>query len=262
MSSHHDESATPSLYWATIGYADAWWITDGANVRRIARLNGQTATNLMECIAREYKVFRGLEAGKRNCLRDILNSEAEKWPDQAEGGKCLLVTRAERCVEIMECARKDGCFSNDSRQISAVTKFMWFLRPDGWTVFDNLASKGLGLPSGDTIKRMKKFYEGLSKRGFEDVTRRMQEVIDNTIIRSNSLSPYHGLHATRIIDRLLMDRSREELSARTRAEYLAIGPHDRRELDELAKKLEHEFKKDVANVIGSVPGGGRHGKSP
>ena len=110
---------------------------------------------LLNSIADEYNVIRGLDGNERERLRDILNEEAEDWPDG-------LKRRADRCIEIMRLAKLKGCFSGDTKQISAITKLMWFVRPEDWTMCGSFAAAGLNV-RGKTVERMERFYEQFGK---------------------------------------------------------------------------------------------------
>ena len=250
------EMRPPSIYSAMIGYAESWWTTDACNLARVRFFKRRLSTHLLDSIAREYSFARGLNPEKPDCLCATLNEAVADngWPVCLDG-------RVSRCIEIMEQAQARECFTTrngvQTRQISAVTKLAWFLRPDGWTMYDSRASAGLGVRGGNTVERMRAFYGRLSKHGFEKIVQEMQEFIDSQIRHLNGLDEYDGLPATRIVDRYLTDKEladrgdkREAATeldgiARQRRYYLDTGPHDCVSLDGIAHDLEDRFRNCV-----------------
>lgn len=79
---------------------------------------------------------------------------------------------------------------------------MWFLKPEGWTLFDNLASKSLLTGSDkDQVKRMKRFYTQLDCRCFVEDADQIQKIIRTFSDNKNNLKTLHG---ARVIDKFLM----------------------------------------------------------
>ena len=139
------------VFWSTIGYLRAWWGTDGPRLSLIRSAGGIT-TEMLRSIAVEYNVNRLIlrqekatagvaqkarQAGDKSAIRmcDILVEACVTWPTG-------LVERAKICAGIAEKARKQDVAKKNLA--SAWTKFMWFLKPDGWTVYDRFARGGLG----------------------------------------------------------------------------------------------------------------------
>jgi hypothetical protein len=212
------------LYWSTIRYLRAWWATDGVNVQRVAD-EGMTAL-LLRSIAKEYNVNRGIAAAKNSkvdlyvhgdlgtdpsatLLCRLVNEAVRNWPDG-------LLARAQACRDLMDKAAdhqvgvpvgrtpsSDGRLSNEPPALkdlaSAITKLVWFLRPHGWTIFDDLAATGLGVPDQKRRARMTAFYEKLADLRFEALVADMAQEME-----ARGFTP---ILAPRILDTVLMARS-------------------------------------------------------
>ena len=181
------------VYWATISYVREWWSRDGLIRRDIARHGGLTPV-ILRSIALQYNFSRGIlkavpgrvDTAARLCR--ILNKDCDRWPDG-------LVDRAEHCLRMLERAMKQELFRKD--QVSGMTKLMWFVRPDNWTLFDRFAAAGVGIgANGTTRYRMKSFYQELDDRNFSATAHEMQAIVD--------CSRVTGVPATRILDTFLM----------------------------------------------------------
>lgn len=237
------------VYWSTIQYARHWSSIDGIWVKEIAQHGLNPAT--LQRIAINYNVNRGLAGaeidpedatGKRKIrpsldrLCALFKEGSEAWPDG-------LLDRMGLCLRITAEAQALGCFVKpkgkaSSFQVSAISKFMWFVKPAGWTVFDQYAALGLDvMPMLNQGARMQAFYRRLHQLGFEELTRDMQAVIDGTQVR--------GMPATRIIDTLLMARGRfggDVEAVRACGFYLDLIPEGGRlELHRLAERLQTSF---------------------
>ncbi len=128
-------------------------------------------------------------------LCDLLNEAAKHWPRN-------FLERSDKCACIASAAEQKGCFRNF--QGSAVSKLMWFLRPNDWTMFDNLAANGLGIQRNASSKaRMDKFYKALDEKKLPTLWRGMQRIIESGYLK--------GMPASRIIDNLLMNKGRGEV---------------------------------------------------
>ncbi|WP_439598212.1 hypothetical protein [Falsiroseomonas sp.] len=197
------------LYWAVISYYRAWLATDGAHVAVVREAKGLDVPMLRR-IGEEYRVSRWIPGAEKSAVEKedypgvdddpsarmfcrILNDARAAWPLTG------LVARSGVCIDIVQEARDRQV--SGSNLVSATTKFMWFLKPAGWTVFDRFACVGMGIDptKGDAATRMTRFYAALEAQRFEDLIAGMQEVIDQDPLLS-------GLPAGRIIDNLLMAR--------------------------------------------------------
>lgn len=188
------------VYWATVQYARHWLAYDGPESLEVRR-SGMTPASLRR-IAMRYRVMRGFVGREPGGGRDtpaliglsvLLNEESVAWPRQIE-------ERAEFCLRLAAAAVEQGYFKN--MQISALTKFMWFIKPRSWTMFDRLAADGLGIPNGASEQRMQRFYRRIQQNGLERIWRDMQREIEN--------SQFAKVPAPRIVDLMLMNRGRPQ----------------------------------------------------
>jgi hypothetical protein len=188
------------IYWSTIAYLRAWWSSDGVRVSQIKKLQRMTP-KMLRSLGREYNVNRSIiRKDKKRGAPDenaeaicaILECEQALWPTE-------MLSRMAACVCLVAKLRP-YTLDGDTDLASAATKFMWFLRPDEWTVYDRFAAAGIRVPSkfSDAIERMPEFYRLLNEADFVPLVHAMQPVIDETSLR--------GLPATRILDTLLMAR--------------------------------------------------------
>lgn len=237
------------LYWATLGYLNWWWRSDGAHLALVRGVGRLTVPSL-RAIALEYNVSRLILGNSKSkvvrsaddslgddpsaaCLCSILNEARRKWP-------ATISERASACRDMVDEAKRRGVAERDL--VSATTKFMWFLEPDGWTVFDRFAADGLGIKAPTKPRdRMIVFYGALDARGFVKLSGRMQATID--------ASPFQGLPATRILDSLLMargGRGNDEASTAMSRGFLSVLPEPTREAaGKLAATLQRDFGQDV-----------------
>jgi hypothetical protein len=122
----------------------------------------------------------------------LLNKATKKWPRR-------FLKRSDMCANLASKAEEKKCLRILQR--SAVSKLMWFLKSNDWTMFDALAANGLGIRSNPSSRaRMKDFYKTLDRKQFPTLWRSMQRNID--------LGCLKGMSASRIIDNLLMNRGR------------------------------------------------------
>lgn len=216
------------LRWAVVEHYRTWLSFDGIQIQRIAANGNVLDRAAVRRIASEYSVNRGIlstkdENGEKVAGRDDsadwiasrLNEEAAAWPPQ-------LNERAARCAEVANCASKGR---TRGKQASAMTKLMWPLKPNGWTVFDELAANGLGIPKKKAIVRMPLFFKALSDRNFNDDAGAINEVLN-----ANGFGPLFG---ERVIDKFLMlcgadDDWTNEIIATCEA-FLSLLPEETRD---------------------------------
>ena len=180
------------------------------------------------------------EEGEEQCddpsaarLCVILNAARAHWP-------ATMRERAKACLNIVDEAKRQGVAKNDLA--SATTKFMWFLQPSDWTVFDRFAKDGLDFKAPAKARdQMLAFYEALEERGFVTLARAMQQPIGD--------SAFRGLPATRILDTLLMargGRGNDDASTAMLRGFLAVLPETIRDAAKtLATTLQLRFGQDV-----------------
>lgn len=178
--------ADNQVYWATLAYARWWLMIDGLLLKKVRR-DGLTPKTL-RAILINYDVNRAVSDA--NALRFIEGVHAAQatWPDN-------LLGRSQVCAGLARDAKALGLTTKE--HASAATKVMWFLRPDGWTLFDSYAATGVGISKALIgVDRMLAFYSRLDELGFCDVAKAMQREVDRSLLPDIS--------AARILDSMLM----------------------------------------------------------
>jgi hypothetical protein len=223
------------VYWATLAYARWWLAVDGPFLGAM-KAEREFTVPILRAVARRYNVNRGLlrEDGlpddqdpSADGMIGLLNNARKSW---SEG----LPARAQTCATIAAEALANGW--TQGLQVSAASKFMWFLEPAGWTMFDQFAATGMGFPH-PTPNRFLNFYKTLEGQGFDDMVQTMRSLI------AKSLLP--DLPAERIIDSLLMARGGrgcEQHDIDESTAFLALLPPDfRKSLHDLATDLQRKM---------------------
>lgn len=224
------------VYWSTVAYVRAWWGSDGARVRQIKK-NGGISPRMLRSLGHEYNVNRSIirKDKKRGAIDQnaedvvlILNKARSIWPAN-------ITDRADCCVGLAKAIKKYT--RNESVELaSAATKFMWFLEPGQWTVYDRFAAAGVRVPSSisSSIERMQEFYKILAREKFVELVSEMQPIVERSALRD--------LPATRIIDTLLMargGRGGDEEAVERLKFFLDLLPEPtRKQIDELACNLQ------------------------
>jgi hypothetical protein len=225
------------LYWSTIGYVQAWWATDGVRLAIIRRDGMQP--DMLRSLGAEYNVNRsitrevkkkGAEDANAKAVCDILHEARRHWPAD-------LLGRAKVCEDIAARMRP---FTGEIEKnlVSAATKFMWFLEPDGWTVFDRFAAGGMSVAGHlPRLEQLRCFYTRLHEAGFGVL------VADVQVFLKLSLLP--DLPAARILDTLLMARGGRGGNAgaieRLNAFLALLRATTRNPLEALAQDLQTRF---------------------
>jgi hypothetical protein len=233
--------ADRQVYWATLAYARWWLAVDGPFLGAVAADGGFTEP-LLRRVAVRYNVNRGLlqpedqqegEDVSATGMIGLLREAAAAWP-------ASLQERADLCIEKAEAAQSVGW--TDKLQVSGVSKFIWFLKPERWTLFDRFAAKGMGVPAHWNRRRQfEAFYKALDKGEFNEVVARIEPVV--------AASALPSLPASRIIDSMLMARGARGSAAHEVEEsraFLALLPSAfRDDLHRLATQLQDEIGNDV-----------------
>ncbi len=235
------------LYHATIRYYRSWLSFDGVWSKYIKSKSGKLDSHAFRAITNEYKVARCVKKkSEPNGLVDALNGKIVDWPSSPEN----ILERQKFCTKFTDENRKffsqrkgNGIWAG-----SLVTKLVWFLRPDGWTVFDSYASKGIGLKSSlKTRCKMREFYEKLDQAGFHELQSKMQSRIGE--------ATKFDFPAARIIDLALMLKGGfvvaeaanngfdiiESLPEQNEAFLTVLHYSTSKNLIDLAKLLQNEF---------------------
>lgn len=122
---------------------------------------------------------------------DGLNELASRWPSTLKG-------RSRQCKLFVCRAVSKKHTSNN--QASAATKFLWFLRPHGWTMFDSLAKNALRISPGRADEEMRAFFLKLIDLKFVGAAACLSEIL--------RLNGFGELYGERVIDKFLMLHSR------------------------------------------------------
>ncbi len=246
------------VFWSTLGYLRWWMATDGVYLE-LARA-GMTPA-LLRRISDNYGVVRGIKKkepptkadarqfpGLQNdrsaeILCKLLEPVSQpEWPSDLAG-------KAEACRKIMDNALKARIAVGISRGkrkgeprdlVSAITKLVWFIHPEGWTVFDDYAATGLGLPKGNARNRMRAFYDELYRANAQVLADRLQPIINASIVPD--------LKPMRIIDTLLMARAeptRMAAAVSDQMAFLTVLPEAfATDVTKLALSLQAEMDRD------------------
>jgi len=205
-------------WWAVIEHHRTWLAADGC-YRREIEASGLTP-ELARHIAREYRVARtvgAVAAGDSGigALVEAINASA--WPNTLED-------RANLCVDLACKHRKKSKEFGQSQKyhspISAVTKLMWFLRPDGWTMFDRFARMGLIGHQNEPLE----FYRKLASIDFTPLCDQLHEMCRR--------EGFPDLYGERIVDKCLMFLGAGDSSDFVRTSnminrhYLGLLPHE------------------------------------
>jgi hypothetical protein len=128
--------------------------------------------DLLRRIALVYNVNRGVSAGPENAdrLAGFLTAEAERFAGS-------LTYKACHCARLADEMQARGMTKHVQR--SAVSKFMWFLRPDGWTVYDDFARRALGV-SAQLGAPFERFYAELDSNDFTGAVAAIRAALNNT----------------------------------------------------------------------------------
>lgn len=241
--------ADNQVYWATLAYARWWLAVDGPFLGAL-EAEGRYTEALLRRVAVRYNVNRGLlqpegqKAGEdvsATGMIGLLREAADVWPTG-------LRERSEACIEIAEAAQRVGW--TDKLQVSGVSKFMWFLKPEGWTLFDRFAARGMGVPAHWNRRRQfEAFYKALNEGDFDGVVARIKPVVTSSALPS--------LPTARIIDSLLMARGARGSGTHeveeSRAFLGLLPPEFRDDLHRLATHLQDEIGNDVLPPMTTKP---------
>lgn len=163
-----------------------WFVTDGIH-RAFIEDEKKIPMPVAERIVKEYGVRRTI--GNDEALKVLVDAiNEEEWP---EG----LIQRAHICIKIAKDHkdyRKEK--TKPHAPVSGVSKLIWFLYPNQWTMFDRYARIGLtGNKNSPSL-----FYETLYNRGFNHHCTSITNICKNNNVKM--------LYGERIIDKFLLLR--------------------------------------------------------
>lgn len=169
---------------AVIEHLFQWWARDGLLHRRLRLPDGRISSVILRQIARAYGVSRGILEGQEEAVGELVLSRLNDWPNDLVGRAKLVRSIAE---EAKDRFTRGLC-------LSAFSKLVWFVRPEGWTLYDSYARAGLNAPRhGDDFDS---FYHRLECIGFQSAMDDSREEIQ--------ASRFAYLHPERIHDVYLM----------------------------------------------------------
>jgi|GEM_PF-6405540 hypothetical protein len=149
------------LFWAVIERYFAVRLND-EDILRSIETNGGMDKDVVRDIFNKYSLNRSVGKNKELQNANKFCGEVNKfcnhnWPDK-------IVCRAMRCAGMARRLKKSCPLRGEPA--SAVTKLVWFLKPQGWTIFDSYATAALGVGGSPSTRQMVDFYRQLDRRGF------------------------------------------------------------------------------------------------
>lgn len=198
---------------AVLEHHRCWVSSDGAcfNLVRSAGLTPAIAYT----IAQDYGVARTI--GKRDRVASLA-VEISSITDSA--WKVSLADREDLCRGLGKAHKKGATGKKRHLPISGISKLMWFLRPDGWTMYDSFARKGLVGAS----KGAPDFYKKLDQCGFVECA---------AAITKECRALGLPLFGERVIDKFLMlrgmDNAAYDWTAALANSHFAWMPNERQE---------------------------------
>lgn len=204
-------------FYATVAHYRFWLFADGEFYRARADA-GEFTPDLIRRMARYYSVSRTIpsvdpekESNKhanahREIVADKLNKLDKIWPN-------TLRVRGERVIETALAIQK--AIGSGNPPYSAVSKFIWFARPENWTLFDALASAGMLPDGGKSGERVNAFYQALD------------EILPALTVELRPICQASGLplHPEKIIDISLMLRGAERIRPDFSSDMIASCEH-------------------------------------
>lgn len=216
---------------ALAGYWFFWLTFDGPTLKKMEGKGGKLTGDLARKISVRYSTHRTFRKSSAN--------KNEKWDAIAGAITALsqemtgsLTDKAERC---RACAEELGA-NTSAIPYSGVTKLVWFLKPERWTIYDRFVANALAPPGTYGAERFSKFYQALEP-SFDRVTEAIAEPVHAV---EESIRP------ERVIDSFLM---------------LAGGPEERREevrlkvacLPKLLRTRMDEASEEIARHLAAAP---------
>ena len=195
-------SSEEKIFWGFVEWFRFWLVFDGLELKRLQQENsGKLCRESVRRIARNYSVNRGVRAAEKGSSRDCSGEWLAHTINEFDCLKHnLLQEKAGFCRKIAKEASDKNI--THGRQVSAMTKLLWFRCQEGWTVYDRHASSAVGLKGNNTLDRMKEYYDILECRNFIGHA----ECVDETLNKEG----FEHLYGCRVIDAFLMLNSKEK----------------------------------------------------
>ncbi|MCT7662934.1 hypothetical protein [Shinella kummerowiae] len=232
------------IYWATIEH-HRWWLCHDQVYLNLLAKEGELSPWIVRLIAKAYGVNRGIPRATDTGPSDpAATAIADALGNAAQQFSGTLPQRFSVCVNILRQLPPGirGAESATPKFVSGTTKFMWFLKPAGWTMFDSFAANALGIARGKSSDRARLFYAALEKQGFAQ-----KSEAGNAVIRASGIPE---LYAERVIDKYLWlagctQQAREKAKAICEAYLQGLPSKHAEDLQALASAL--------ANLLGENP---------
>jgi hypothetical protein len=199
-------------YWAVIEHVQGMIGNDGEYRRQIGE-SCRFPDGLATRIAQDFGVIRNIQPVNSDKTSGIdhlvaeLHALADTWPTtlQERAKMCCAIATRHRCAQKKHKAQQPKEDERDRKKggdgsmapYSGITKLMWFLRPEGWTMFDSLAQSGLS-GQGTSEKNVIKFFKALEDKGFAEKRDKVRDLCEEATLS--------WLYAERIIDKFLLFR--------------------------------------------------------
>ncbi|MCW7543880.1 hypothetical protein N7I30_08705 [Aurantimonas litoralis] len=195
-----------------------WWLTvDGPHLVIVdsrRRKNGPAGQLLdaktVERLSKLYGVRRNMVAtGPADELMaetfgTLRRSAGATLHAQAQELTTAYGTIKSRLANLRPSGTKDGQPYSPMNLDSGLSKLSWFVQPERWTPFDNLASTGVGIRTATTrMTRMERFYTRLDELKFLDVAAAVDALIERYELNCR-VTEQNRVHGERALDRFLM----------------------------------------------------------
>lgn len=250
------ETRSKILYWSTVELYRQSLSLDGTEPQRIKDEGGLNPRSVRR-IATAYNVVRGIPGASKEDRKKGIDKNAKWYAEKLNTLKqtwpAPLIERANACANLTRDAEKKG--KSKDFQASAVTKLMWFLKPEGWTMFDDLAATGLGIKKqipdnshkekkATSVSRMLAYYQVLDLRDFTERAAELNEIINKSGI---------SIHGERLIDKYLMASTNTEWQDNWKKDgeiYLKLVPRETQKMiNDLAKKISKKYEKGLLPTL-------------
>jgi hypothetical protein len=204
-------------YWATVDLYRTFLFEDGPLLETIIDAGGRLDGLTLSRIAQSYSVARTIPAAPDDDPTfnvDIFAREvialSDAWPKDTIERAAACRKTADKLVSLFRRtakAAREGETPVTPRKTgsphSAVTKLIWFLKPDGWTVYDRYAADAvLAGPDKNGGERQQRFYDAIA-----EPLATYAEPLRGPLAELNP-----RLHAERLIDKYLVLKGFSEAS--------------------------------------------------
>lgn len=233
-----------TAYLAAVELYRTFLFEDGPVLETMAEAGGTMDHVTLSRIAQLYSVARTIPTPSdiggpdvnREQFAKAMAALACQWPADFQ-------SRAKACRDVAvqlengfdRRLRQDDFARKSSGPHSAVTKFIWFLKPEGWTVYDRLAADAVLRSGGNTQERQARFYLTIDKP-LSHWAGKLRPILEKFDKR---------LHAERLLDKFLLMQGamlQREVMRQQNGHFLRVLP------DDLAARVR-QMASDVAEIL-------------